>query len=246
MLFKGWDYKTMAKEVEAVLGVCKQSEAPRPEVDKRTLLKKIWTGTTPIAGTLAEKYLLSRCPVEWLGNKDLRFHPELFCSDVVFEEGKRNLPALVVLLRGDDGKGCGIQATFLDKDGHKACQRRWNYGEIGQGFTAGPDEGLIVIAEGLETAMCAGDMFGAERIVATLSATCMARWMCPGVRQIIVAGDNDENYTGQAAAWHLANKLKLAGHDVEVMIPHVTGQDWADVWQEQQYLTEERKGIQGL
>ena len=49
-----------------------------------------------------------------------------------------------------------------------------------------------------------------------------------GLRHLIVFGDNDENFTGQTAAYSLANRLSLKGIKTEVRIPAKVGTDWAD------------------
>ena len=45
---------------------------------------------------------------------------------------------------------------------------------------------------------------------------------------MVICGDNDVSYTGQAAAFALAKRLTDAGIKVEVQIPEVPGKDWND------------------
>jgi putative DNA primase/helicase len=88
------------------------------------------------------------------------------------------------------------------------------------------------VAEGIETALCAGKLFGLP-VWAAISAQGVLNWEPPeGVHEVIVAGDNDASFTGQAAAFGLAKRLKARGIDVEVRIPSRVGADWADVWVE--------------
>lgn len=55
---------------------------------------------------------------------------------------------------------------------------------------------------------------------------------------MIVFGDNDASGTaGQAAAWSLAKKSITSGIKVDVRIPRVIGQDWADVLKDVTFLT---------
>jgi putative DNA primase/helicase len=64
-----------------------------------------------------------------------------------------------------------------------------------------------------------------------INAHNLAKWEPPPVtRSVIVFGDNDESFTGHAASYSLARRLKLQRKlDVTVMIPETVGQDWADV-----------------
>jgi len=47
-----------------------------------------------------------------------------------------------------------------------------------------------------------------------------------------VYGDNDKNFTGQSAAYQLANRLQMDGLKVNVRVPVPAGCDWLDVYQE--------------
>ena len=58
----------------------------------------------------------------------------------------------------------------------------------------------------------------------------LAAWQPPPeAKRIIIFGDNDPNYTGQAAAYALAKRLRSDERVVEVQIPAEVGADWNDV-----------------
>jgi putative DNA primase/helicase len=60
----------------------------------------------------------------------------------------------------------------------------------------------------------------------------LAEWVPPeGVEEVVVFGDNDAKYAGQAAAFALARKLSAKGMKASVKIPPIIGQDWNDVFQ---------------
>jgi putative DNA primase/helicase len=85
------------------------------------------------------------------------------------------------------------------------------------------------IAEGVETALAAFELFGIPTW-ATISDNGIATFVSPGgIRRLIVFGDNDANFVGQAAAYTLAKRLTREGLTVEVRIPPVPGRDWLDV-----------------
>jgi putative DNA primase/helicase len=58
----------------------------------------------------------------------------------------------------------------------------------------------------------------------------MASWEPPeGVREVVVFGDSDRSFTGQAAAYQLAKRLRNMGIEVDVRIPDGVDIDWADI-----------------
>jgi len=59
------------------------------------------------------------------------------------------------------------------------------------------------------------------------------RWLLPPpeAKRIIIFGDNDPSYAGQAAAYALARRLRSDERVVEVQIPAEVGADWNDVHQ---------------
>jgi phage/plasmid primase-like uncharacterized protein len=92
-------------------------------------------------------------------------------------------------------------------------------------YSAGP---VLGVAEGIETAIAAKMLTGIPTWAA-LNAGNMAKWNCPpGVEHVVIFGDNDENYAGQAAAYTLAHRLKCSGLIVEIRFPEIVG-DWNDV-----------------
>jgi putative DNA primase/helicase len=64
---------------------------------------------------------------------------------------------------------------------------------------------------------------------AATNAVLLEAWVPPeGVERVLIAGDNDTSFTGQAAAYSLARRLVQKGLAVEIQIPGVAGKDWAD------------------
>ena len=87
------------------------------------------------------------------------------------------------------------------------------------------------IAEGCETALACLELFGVPTWAA-LSAGGLEAFQLPAglqVKKLYIFGDNDENCTGQAAAYALAKRMVRAGVSVEVSIPPSLGTDWLNV-----------------
>lgn len=87
---------------------------------------------------------------------------------------------------------------------------------------------VMGIAEGIETALAASDRFELP-VWAALNANLLAEWEPPfGVTEVAIFGDNDTNFTGQAAAYQLARRLARKNITASVHIPSQIGTDWAD------------------
>jgi len=235
---RGWDFARAAREVDAIIGHVRAVE-PKPdrtEKDKVNALRRLLECSgRVIQGSASWDYLNRRCghPGAILG--DLRHHAGLKHST----SGK-TFPALLAILRYPDGSGACVHRTFLSPEGTKAPidpVRMIMPAPLplaGSAIRLGLGAERLGIAEGLETAVCAGKLFGLP-VWSAISANGMKEWQPPeGVRSVVIFGDNDLSLTGQEAAFDLGKKLRLKGIDVEVQIPGAPGTDWADVWKDQQ------------
>lgn len=229
--WKGWDFKTAAAEVDRILGNVQPDPARRERSpqDQRRACAELWGKAERVAqGGLVYRYLFNRgCPLPQ--NTDaLRF---LDLCPVPFEAGCR--PAMLARVQGPDGAGVTLHRTFLRPDGRKAEMdnpRALMPGELVDGCAVrlAMHGERLGIAEGIETALKAGERFGLP-VWAALNATMLTKWSPPeGVSEVVVFGDADAKFGGQAAAYRLAHRLALKGLKVSVEIPPKLGTDWAD------------------
>ena len=230
----GWSFSQAALQVDRVLDTAAvgPTVTPRTVESKQQSLRSVWNSSRlvvrgdPVWLYLNRRLGIVHVPVE------LRFHPALRYADA---DGRviGAFPAMVAALRYPDGTGASLHRTYLTEAGDKApvpqvkkimAGRPLNtaavrLGEYGQ---------CLGIAEGIESAIGAARRFGVPVWAAT-NATLLANWVPPaGVKKILIAGDNDANFTGQAAVHNLARRLVRDGHAVEISIPEVAGKDWAD------------------
>ena len=238
MDLRSWDFPRAAKEVDGVLGIVQVAEAKkeRTEEQKRAALNRLWQSAGPAGpGSASWLYLERRCgdPTGLL--KDLRHHPALKHSP----DDPATYPALLAKMCYADGRPASIHRTYLTPEGRKAAvdpvrKIMPGFPLEGSSVRLGPLQERLGIAEGIETSICAGKLFGLPTWAA-ISANGILAWAPPaGVRSVVIFGDHDANFVGLAAAYEKARALRVKGLDVEVQIPPEVGQDWADVWAAQQ------------
>lgn len=262
MKFKGGvPFGTMAKEIDKVLGIIQTSKVKqeRTDQDKMDAVYRLLKTSVPIAPSDASwLYLERRCgaSAELLQGlrdvaiqrrsrsadpgkdptvlQDLRFHMGIKHG----AEFPGKFPALLATMRYPDDTIASVHRTFLTPEGRKAevdPVRKIMPGLPleGSAVRLGAIQERLGIAEGIETAICAGKLFGLP-VWAGISANGILSWVPPeGVRSVLILGDNDSNFVGLAAAYEKARQLRAKGFDVEVQIPPVEGQDWCDVWGQQ-------------
>jgi putative DNA primase/helicase len=223
------DFKGAAKLVEKVVGKVQKKPPPKPApAVTRDELNRIWKRSRPItAGSATGKYLAARCGI-------VESYP------IQLREVLNGTPEMVALVSDCTGKPVTLHRTFLTPEGTKA-----NIGRSARKLMPGPlPDGVAIrlsvgtalpkylgVAEGIETAISVRLMFGIP-CWSLINSVMMQKWNPPdGVEMVIIFGDNDKSFAGQAAAYKLANRLstKLS---VEVKIPDDPG-DWNDVHQGQ-------------
>lgn len=231
MEVRGWSFREAAAEVERVAGLAPVEVAPTgPDPEEvRRRMAGLWKCAQPLGHVDACRAWWMRRAGEVPTSGDLRGVEELF-----HPESKRRFPGQLALVRGPDGEVVNLHRTWLTNAGAKA-----PVGEArmvmplelppGSAIQLFPVTDRIGIAEGIETAYAATLLTGIP-CWAAMTATNMARWVPPADVAVTIFGDNDDSFTGFAAAGALAKRLRSQGRAVDVQIPGGHGQDWADVW----------------
>lgn len=228
MRVTGNDFKTAATDVEKAAGFVK-SEAYRSAVSdeaKIASLKKVWSESKQITETSQV--------VAYLSGRGLIAPKSLRTMPMAYRDGSDYLGMFETMLAkvsGPDGKGVTIHRTYL-KDGKKASvpsPKKLMPGLPlkGAAIRLFPHGECLGIAEGIETAIAASMRFDVP-VWSCVSASGIESFIPPAeVKRVIVFADNDESFTGQAAAFafakRMANKVK-----VEIEMPTISG-DWADM-----------------
>ncbi len=219
-------------------------------------IETVWNGSVPLLspGTEpAREYLKSRgLTLRWdslLVQDCIRFHPNLeYWGEDENEEPelKGRYPAIICAIRDLDGNIRTLHRTYLTKTGKKLSR----YGDArkmmsvpeGRGEVTGsaiqlgePVDGVLGVAEGLETALSA---YRGSRIPcwSAVNATLLEKIELPDdVHTVIIWADRDKSFTGQKVANTLAERLRGEGRKVIILVPQMPvptrakGIDWNDV-----------------
>ena len=245
MKFTGQTFSEVAARIDSIIGNEKLgSDRPKPELsddDRRAALRRVAAASQEIQpGDLVDLYLRSRGLGDDRYPSALRFAPRLNDG----EGGVR--PCMVASVRDIEGRAATLHRTFLRPDGLAKAEmgakaRKLMPGGLPEGaavrlaeFSGGP----LGVAEGIETALSAAILFEMP-VWALLNAGNLAKWTPPeGCDEVAVFADNDASFTGQAAGYALANRVKVRLQiEATVHVPPLTGQDWNDV-----LLLKHRKG----
>jgi len=212
------DFKGAVDAVRGVLGTAAITPPPKEKTVSRGLLRKIYTESVPVkAGDVVSRYLKNR-GISVVSDR-LRYHQACYEP-----ETKTNVPAMLATFMMPEGKAITIHRTFLTPDGKKI--RIKSPKKIMPSLdkmTGGavrlfePEDGVIGLAEGIETALAAHEISGLP-VWSAVSSTLMEGFIPPkGIKAVFIFSDRDKSYAGQRAAFVLANKLVI-NHKIEANV----------------------------
>lgn len=191
----------------------------------RALAAALWTQSSSIEGTVAERYLASR---GLTAARDMRFNARTALGPAPHTV---HLPALVIAVR-DDAQLVGVHRTFLDPvSGRKAAivSPKLALGRLDSGaarlFTPAGD--TLGLAEGPENALSATMLFGVP-VWAALGNERFGRVSIPRhITRLLLFVDNDNG--GRIAEAKALAAHTVAGRTIETRMPPHPGRDWNDV-----------------
>lgn len=206
---KGWDFTKALREVAALAGeatpVMVRNGRDIEEVQAE--IREIWKSGKPLTEVEAvHRWWLRRTglPPE---SRELRAVRSLRCT------GHADLPAMVALVRGLDGKVVNLHRTYVALDGQKPHDLPENRRVMdltipeGAAVQLSPAGDHLGVAEGIETAESCRIMFGIPTWALISARGVKTFTPPPQVKRITIFGDCDGSFTGQAAAFELARSL---------------------------------------
>mgnify|MGYP001112073661 CR=1 FL=1 len=208
------------------------------------------SGTTPIHRYFERRGFV--VVIDKIAESDsIRFHPALpyfVENDEGTAEEIGKFPAVVGVVQDVDGNLLTLHRTYLSPNGSKAGVREAKKmmavpdgvdikgGAIRLGI---PEDGILGVAEGMETALSAYRATGIPTW-STVNAQLMKSFSVPdGTHTVIIWADLDRSLTGEIAANALKRRLEKQGIYVLIMIPQIPvpatakSVDWNDIlmWQ---------------
>lgn len=185
--------------------------------------RRLWSAAVPAQGTLVETYLASRGVS--LPPQGLRFAPTLR------HPSGATAPAMTAAVRDVAGGLIGIHRTWLRRDGFGKADldpAKAMLGSVkGGGVRLRSGDGVLIVAEGIETALSLGEAISGAAVIAALSATGVENLRLPTCAgELVIGADGDA--AGRRAARELAMRAARAGWQVRTMIAPA-GHDWNDV-----------------
>ena len=220
------DFKGAVEAIERIIG---SADISKPQPEKRIskeLLRKIYTESKPLEyNDPASAYLRSR-GLAVTSNK-LRYHPACYEP-----ETHTKMRAMLATYSLAEGTAITLHRTFLSANGGGKADiknpkkilpalKPMAGGAIRLFDLDGP---VLCVAEGIESALAVYELTG-KPTWSLVSATLMESFKPPReVKEVWVFGDNDVTWTGQKAAYTLANRLIVQNKlVVKVYIPQQPG-----------------------
>jgi putative DNA primase/helicase len=220
-----WPNKGQLQRPISTVRATTKPEHSSDDTKRAAQASAIWEKSQPLAGTLAETYLLGR-GIRLPAATSLRFHRGLIHSPSGCQ-----WPAMVALVtRGTDAIPQGITRTFLARNGAGKApveNARMMLGPIRGGVVrlAEPTD-VLMIGEGIETTLSAMQASGKPGWAALSTSTMKLLDLPDGVRDVIILADADG--AGEEAARSCALRWIREGRRVRIARPP-PGMDFNDM-----------------
>jgi len=225
--FTGKEFRTLAAEIDQLLGNTYSREPINPRIDYQGRLLRYWKTLTQVKDTDVQAYLRGR----GIYRIPLRAMKSFI----------GNISEMVCVATNDLGQPIMLHQTFLNGDKKADIRVQKKMTRIEQDRKDEPiydsiairlfeSQTCLGIAEGIETALSAHQLYECATW-SVMNSGFMKKFVAPvGVEHLIIFADSDRNGTGMAAAFHCGNRNILNKNDVaRVTIRYPEKGDFNDV-----------------
>jgi putative DNA primase/helicase len=222
----GWNHATACRAIDDIIGrdppPARRDDQPPNKGRGRSPEQILEEATDPgIVRRYLERRGLSTIPDVLRGHRRLPY---------VDDDGRfiGHYPAMIAPVVGPEGDLRSLHRTYLSD----VPKRKKLLSQVGMGAAIRLFEPTdqLGIAEGIETAIAAHELFGVPTW-ATISNTIMETFELPAsVESLVIFGDCDDSFAGQKSAFALAHRLRCDTKiTITVKIPSKLDTDWLDV-----------------
>lgn len=218
---KGVTHEGAWRLVESVMDMAEETK-PQPMVNREERIRKIQAACQRLTvGGQVDIYLRGR------GICFLDLPP----FDLA-EVKTSNNSSMMVARFAKGNKLAGLHITFI-RDGKKdesngSAKKMYGLTQGGLNGSAirlhpAGTVSRIIVAEGIETTLSVAQKYGLPAWACGSAGLMEVLEVPDAIKEVIIAGDNDASFTGQAAAYILAKRLTRQGKSCTVLLPKEIG-----------------------
>jgi putative DNA primase/helicase len=227
---KGWSHREACDAIDKILGDAAPVQQPEPACQTDDAARRLRAIERALAEANNPEVVDSYLRKRGLEVSSPALRGDARC--LYFDDDRKligRFPAVVAPIIGPDGSLQSVHRIYdADLDPRKKTLPpvKTITGAAVRLFE--PDEELG-IGEGIENSLAAHELFKVP-VWAALTANGLKSFEPPrGLLRLHVFADNDSNFVGQAAAYHLAQRRASDELTVEVHVPPDPDTDWRDV-----------------
>ncbi|QEY23815.1 DUF7146 domain-containing protein [Neisseria animalis] len=230
---------------------------PAPVTDKQAALAALWQQAQPLTGSPAARYLQARgiSPEIISSAANICFHAALPYWTAQRHNGAEagalflgNHPAMLAAVTDTAGNLQGLHKTYLQYSDSRIGKLQAVYPDTDEPLPAkkmqsrhagaltgaavhlaAPDtQGRLIVAEGIETALAAMELFQIPAIAALSAHGMKSLQWPPSVKELFICADHDHSNTGMKAARDLSVRAVKTGIAARIWQPESAGHDALD------------------